>query len=435
MKKKSMLITLLVMVSFVFTMRVSAASISCTPTSVYVNEYVTCTVSGVDEEDMVSLTTSLNRVSGKTAITKDDVDAGNNTVVYSASSTGTYDVTATANGWTDTVKIKVSQRTTSTTTTTTQAKSNNAYLSTITIDGDEIDDFSRGTTTYYVDVENSVTKISISAKAEDASSSVSVDGPNSLSVGKNEYTITVTAEDSSVKTYKIYVTRLEEDQEDSPTKIENIKIKGYKLNFNSSSKTFYLKIDKDDTELDITVTLADDTSTYEIEGNEDLEDGSIIRIIVTAADGETSDTYRIIIEKTDTNYVPFIIGGVVLLIIILIIIFIIIKKKKNKDKNNKQTKKVSNKQKNTNDSVDTSLEKTKQMPPISDNTFSDATLTDNVSDDEDDDVIHVDNDEEEKTRILSYAEKQELKRIQEESDFDEELGKTMIFNDSEDDDE
>ena len=432
MKKKSILFSLLIVISFIFTMKVNAASsITCTPTSVYVGDQITCSIK-TDEE--VTVSSKLELVAGNTTLSKD----GN--IVYKAASKGNYEVEISSEGFNDSVTIKVSEKTTTTTTTTTtKAKSSNAYLSSITIDGEEIDDFSKNTTRYFVEVENDVTKISIDAKAEDELSEVEIDGPNTLEVGDNEYTISVTSEDNTTKFYKVIVTRKEEE-ESSNTRIKNIKIRGYKLDFNKNSKTFYLNIDKEDTELDITVTLNDDTSSYEIEGNENLEDGSVIKIAVTAEDG-SEDTYRIIIEKKDTNYMPFIIGGVVLLIIIVIVIVVIIKKKENKKDNNKN--KVKAKKENVINENSEDNEKTKQMPPISDDTIPSSVINmeDNISDDddEDEDVIHIDNDEEEETRILSYAEKEELKRLRKQNDdlkskIDEELGKTtpLTFNDDDD---
>lgn len=442
MKKKSILFGLLIVVSFIFTMKVNAASIRCTPTSVYVGDQITCTISDVADDEEVSVTTSLNRVSGKTTITKSDVDNGDNNIVYSAKSTGTYNITAKTTDWTSNpVRITVSEKTTTTTTTTTtRSRSSNNYLSSITIDGEEIDDFSKNTTRYFIEVENDVTKVSIDAQAEDDLSTVEIDGPNSLDVGDNEFTISVTSEDNTTKFYKVIVTRKDEE-ESSNTSIKNIKIRGYNLNFKSNSKTFYLNIDEEDTELDITVTLNDENSSYEIEGNENLEDGSVIRITVTAEDG-SSDTYRIIIEKNNTNYTPIIIGLIAIVIIIAIVIFIIIKKKKNKDnkKSPKKDKKSKNKEVSKKEVEEVDEEKTKEMPSISSDTISTDVVDDESDEIDDEDVIHVDNDEEEKTRILSYAEKEELKRLKELNNndevndkIDEELGKTMLFNNDDED--
>lgn len=409
MKKKSILFGLLIVVSFIFTMKVNAASIRCTPTSVYVGDQITCTISDVADDEEVSVTTSLNRVSGKTTITKSDVDNGDNNIVYSAKSTGTYNITAKTTDWTSNpVRITVSEKTTTTTTTTTtKSRSSNNYLSSITIDGEEIDDFSKNTTRYFIEVENDVTKVSIDAQAEDDLSTVEIDGPNSLDVGDNEFTISVTSEDNTTKFYKVIVTRKDEE-ESSNTSIKSIDIKGYNLNFNKNARTFYLTINKNDTKLDIDIDLNDKTSSYEIEGNKNLKDGSEIRIIVTAEDDST-DTYRIIIQKKDTNYVPLIIGIVTLVIIIIIVIVLINKKNKNnKNDKIKDINKNTETKKEVVKTTDNDQEKTKQMPSISSDT-----LTNNVdenNDYEDDDHLPTDNDEEEETRMLSYAERVEVEK-------------------------
>ena len=50
-----------------------------------------------------------------------------------------------------------------------------------------------------------------------------------MSVGDNEYTISVTSESNTTKIYKVIVTRAEEE-ESSSTDVKNIKVKGYNLN-------------------------------------------------------------------------------------------------------------------------------------------------------------------------------------------------------------
>ncbi|MGN1269002.1 MAG: cadherin-like beta sandwich domain-containing protein, partial [Candidatus Aphodocola sp.] len=311
------------------------------------------------------------------------------------------------------------------TTTTTKAKSDNNYLSSISVNEEELSDFSKTTTKYYVEVDNDTKKISIDATAEDELASVDIDGPKSLSVGDNEYTISVTSESNTTKIYKVIVTRAEKE-ESSSTDVKNIKVKGYNLNFDKNSKTFYLSIDKEDTELDITVTLKDKNADYEIEGNEDLKDGSEIKIKVTAEDG-TTDTYRIIIEKKETNMMPVIIGIIILLIIIIIVIvMVVINKKKKKNSSSKSTK---NEVKDKDDN-----EKTKEMPTID--------SEEEKSDDHDEtyEQIPIDNDEEEKTRMLSFAEEERLEKTKVinsdlDNDIDEEFEKTMLFNTDDFDDE
>ena len=329
-------------------------------------------------------------------------------------------------------RVNVIAKTTvkSTTTTTTKSLSSNNYLSTITVDGEEIENFSKNTSKYFVKVENDVSTISIEAEAEDEKAKVEIDGPDTLKIGDNEYTISVTSENDTTKFYKVIVTRNEED-ESSNTDIDNIKVKGYNLNFDKNSKTFYLSINKNTTKLNIEVTLDDEKSNYEIKGNENLKDGSIVKIIVTAEDGST-DTYRIIIQKDSKSNVPLIIILISSIIIIGIVVFVLIKRKNKKKKNDKKGKTAQNNQK-SNSSVENKSyqdEKTIEMPPIS----ADNTGLDGYKEADEEQIIHVDNDEEEKTRMLSYAEKVELEKNVDENEkiknmINDELDKTFTNSD------
>ena len=317
-----------------------------------------------------------------------------------------------------------------TTTTTTKSLSSNNYLSTITVDGEEIKNFSKNTSKYFVKVENDVSTISIEAEAEDEKAKVEIDGPDTLKIGDNEYTISVTSENDTTKFYKVIVTRKGAD-ESSNTDIDNIKVKGYNLNFDKNSKTFYLSINKNTTKLNIEVTLDDEKSNYEIKGNENLKDGSIVKIIVTAEDGST-DTYRIIIQKDSKSNVPLIIILISSIIIIGIVVFVLIKRKSKNKKNDKKGKTAQNNQK-SNSSVENKAyqdEKTIEMPPIS----ADSAGLDGYKEDDDEQIIHVDNDEEEKTRMLSYAEKVELEKNVDENEkiknmINDELDKTFTNSD------
>ncbi len=333
-----------------------------------------------------------------------------------------------------TFTLKASKKSVTTTTTTTKVKSDNNYLSSITIDGEEIENFSKSTTKYFVDVENDIKKVTIKAKAEDDTATVSIDGPKSLNVGDNEYTISVTSESDSTKYYKVIITRADEE-ESSSTEIKNIKIKGYKLNFDKASKTFHLNIKPEDTELDITVKLKDKKASYEIEDNDNLKDGSVIKIIVTAEDG-TNDTYRIIISKKSSNVIPIVIGLLILLAVIVIIVLTIInKKRKNNKNNNKAKQKDIVKEKQEKENIKD--EKTIEMPAI-----NKSEQTHNINFDDEDYNIPYDNDEEEETRILSYAEEKELEKANKEEDektsmeLDKALDNMLSFEyESDEDDE
>ena len=448
--KKVKLFLMFILGMLIFSINVKAADtygIRCD--KAYVNEPFACSVTTAKP---VSISTDLKVYEGSVSMDK------NGTIKFKASKAGDYDISLISDDGETTYKtvtISVNEKTTTTktTTTTTKAKSDNNYLESITVNGEKIESFDKTKTKYFVEVENKVKKATIKATSEDEASTVTIDGPKVLEVGDNEYTISVKSESNTTKFYKVIVTR-KDKEESSNTDIKSIKIRGYHLNFDKNSKTFYLNIKKEDTELDITVNTKDKKANYDIEGNENLEDGSVVKIVVTAQNGDT-DTYRIIIQKESTNIIPYIIGALILIIIIVIIVVVMKNKKKkdndkddNKDKKSDGKKKPINKENKNNEDFEN--EKTIEMPPISEPKEKDnkESYEEEYDDDLDDEMVHIDNDEEEETRILSYAEREELeraKRQKEEEDssdvsnkIDEELNKSLSFdyeyeNDDEDD--
>lgn len=448
--KKVKLFLMFILGMLIFSINVKAADtygIKCD--KAYVNEPFACSVTTAKP---VSISTDLKVYEGSVSMDK------NGTIKFKASKAGDYDISLISDDGETTYKtvtISVNEKTTTTktTTTTTKAKSENNYLESITVNGEQIESFEKSKTKYFVEVENKVKKATIKATSEDDAATVTIDGPKVLEVGDNEYTISVKSESNTTKFYKVIVTR-KDKEESSNTDIKSIKIRGYHLNFDKNSKTFYLNVKKEDTELDITVNTKDKKANYDIEGNENLEDGSVVKIIVTAQNGDT-DTYRIIIQKESTNIIPYIIGVAILIIIIVIIVVVMKNKKKkdndkgdNKDKKSDIKKKPINKENKNNEDFEN--EKTIEMPPISEPKEKDnkESYEEEYDDDLDDEMVHIDNDEEEETRILSYAEREELeraKRQKEEEDssdvsnkIDEELNKSLSFdyeyeNDDEDD--
>lgn len=406
MKKRNLLLTFL-LVFFASLSSLSAEEkLDCTKTA-EIGSTITCTFSIGEETRMIETDSEylkIESVSGNGNTQLNDYQAiyqSSGKIKFIAKKSGTAHVYVSSEdgifGYDELEQtIKISAKTTTTkkatTTTTTKKKSNNNYLSSITIDDEEIEEFSKDKTKYFINVPYEVTKVTINAKLEDSSATYEINGPKILDVGDNEYTIGVTSEDNTTKFYKIIINRAEEEVPSS-TKVSNIKISGYKLNFDGNSKTYHLKVDKDIKKLDIDVELEDENATYEIDGNHDLKDGSVIKINVTTQD-DKEDTYRIIVNKeAKSNYLPYLIIGIIVALVIAIIVFILVKK--NKKKNDIKEKKVSlnNKTQNTLEyKKDEDLEKTIKIPSLN-------------SDEE-----SIDNDDEEETKVLSYEEKEELEK-------------------------
>lgn len=190
---------------------------------------------------------------------------------------------------------------------------------------------------YQMKVLYDVTKLNIKYETEEEHAKVEVLGDvNKLKENENIITLKVTSEKGDVKEYKLVVTRLKEGETlgNNPD-ISKLNIKGYDINFSKDKQVYSLKIEKEKT-LNIEVVLEDPTSSYKITGNNDLKDGSIIKINTTSKDGSTRE-YQIVIEKENKIFL-YIIGTILILSIVGLIVYVVISKiKENKD-NPKQPK-------------------------------------------------------------------------------------------------
>ena len=112
--------------------------------------------------------------------------------------------------------------------------------------------------------------------------------------------------------------------------LTDIQIAGYNLDFVKEITEYTLRI-KDENSLNITPVLEDKDASYEILGNNNLKNNSVIRIQVTSTDNNIQ-TYRITIEKDEVvnkkNYTQVFIVIIVLLILVNIARIIINEKKK-----------------------------------------------------------------------------------------------------------
>ena len=169
-----------------------------------------------------SVSSSSVWVDGSASITCTAGQSGTTTVTVTAIDATVYDESPITGSQSTSVSIKSpasssgssssssSNNSSSSTTTTVQEpevkKSSEKNLSSLSVsEGTLSPKFSAGTTTYKVDLTNEVEKLTISAKAKDSKAKVSGTGEKELKIGENNFTVTVTAEDGSKKTYTISV--------------------------------------------------------------------------------------------------------------------------------------------------------------------------------------------------------------------------------------
>lgn len=185
-------------------------------------------------------------------------------------------------------------------------KSNNANIKSLTIKGNDDSDvvlspvFNPGVYDYEATVASNIKTVSITPILEDAKANavISNNANEELKAGEdNKITITVTAEDGSKKAYNINIKR---EALTSDATLKSLEIEeAEKFEFDKEKFTYNVKIDKNIKSLTIIYELADENSTINIEGNSELKNGSIVKLIVTAQDG-TKKVYTLNIIK-ETN--------------------------------------------------------------------------------------------------------------------------------------
>lgn len=175
-------------------------------------------------------------------------------------------------------------------------RSANNYLKELTISSGKIT-FNKYTTDYTTAVYYDVTKINVTAVPEDSKATVTINSPN-LNVGNNIITIVVKAENTSTRTYKIMVTRHDQNVKMSDNNnISSLKVLGHEIDFKSDVLEYDLTI-KDEYALVFEISLEDPLASYKIEGNEKLDNGSVIKVITTSESGQNKE-YKFNVKKEE----------------------------------------------------------------------------------------------------------------------------------------
>ena len=236
-------------------------------------------------------------------------------------------------------------------------KSSNKNLKSLVVTPSSISPkFSANTTEYAMTIGSDVDEVEIKAEAEDSKAEVLVEENKNLKIGENTITIKVTAEDETVRTYKIAVTKEKKDQ----VGLKELLIEGVKLNPDFDANTYLYTVDMENknlSELNITATANKEKATVEIIGNTNLSVGNnVITILVKESDTETA-TYQInvniketvVAESKDDNDLYKKIGmGVLGAVVLIAIVVTIVKMRKDNDDDEidyKEEKKSSVKQK------------------------------------------------------------------------------------------
>ena len=181
------------------------------------------------------------------------------------------------------------------------AKSSNANLSDLTIDGTPVDGFNKDTISYNITVPTTTEGVLIDATAEDDRvKSITGNEYTALSYGLNEIPVVVTAEDgTTTKTYTLNITRTKKsDANFLDLKVDTVTVPGFDPN-DADGKVYDLgEVPNNKTSILIEVTKSDTDATVSGDGSKDLVVGEqTFPVTITAQNGTDTKTYNIKIKR------------------------------------------------------------------------------------------------------------------------------------------
>ncbi len=222
-------------------------------------------------------------------------------------------------------------------------RSTDATLSSITIDGEPINNFSSTTYKYALKKYKLTALAKVDAKTTDTKAKYVVTPPKSLVVGENTYTITVTSEKGDTAIYTVVVNNVENAIN---KKLKTLSVKGYDINFDRNNNRYEIRYNKNKFKKlhiyyttmgasdEVVATLSPDINNDE-EALKDLTVGDEITITVTGIDGEKTE-YTIVVVK-DNRISFFLVLEIFLIIVIIgVIIILVIKRKKDNEQKSKR---------------------------------------------------------------------------------------------------
>lgn len=179
---------------------------------------------------------------------------------------------------------------------------NNYALNIVPSTGNLSPEFDKDTLEYTLEVEDT-SSLYFTVTTENNKASVTGHEIKPLEEGTSTRVITVTAEDGSIREYKVTVTRPSQ----SNALLESLEIDGYELEFDPNTFTYNLQLSRSKKELlesEITAIPKDTSATVNMMGDLTLVNGmvNVYVIEVIAKDGYTTQQYTLNVTRDSSDY-------------------------------------------------------------------------------------------------------------------------------------
>ena len=142
-------------------------------------------------------------------------------------------------------------------------------------------------------------ELTISATTKDPAAKVEIEGSSSdlvtLDYGNNNIIVKVTAQDGTVKKYKIIATR--KDNRNDNTKLQLLSVDGKKVALKDNNSNYKVDVPYETKEANLLYATASSTSKVEVEGSEELKIGENNIIIIVTSEKGTVEKYYLTINR------------------------------------------------------------------------------------------------------------------------------------------
>ena len=176
--------------------------------------------------------------------------------------------------------------------------SSDSTLKTFTIDGTETQNDAT------VTLDGTKNYVSVVALANDSAADVVITGTTGLAYGPNEVKVVVTAEDGSTSTYIVNVVF---------PNLQDATLATFTINGDAVENGQTVNLESGVTDVTVVAEATEAGATVDIEGGTDLVPGeNTLTVTVTAADGETIETYTVTLVvafAVNTNITSFQVNG------------------------------------------------------------------------------------------------------------------------------
>lgn len=172
-------------------------------------------------------------------------------------------------------------------------------LSSIKIDGHELEYFNEDNTDYDIEVESTTTKIKIDVTKKDNKATITGDyGEKTLKYGLNKFIVYVISESGEQNKYNINVNRI--DNRSSVNTLKTLSLSEGELDFNPNVTEYTVNVSNEIEKIKITSSLTDSKSKYVVDYQnkeiELIEGSNKVQIKVISEKGE-ENTYTININR------------------------------------------------------------------------------------------------------------------------------------------